>query len=145
MERPQNPFISMESVVSVLFFSTVHDSVAQGFKAISQAEAWPDQLEILRSIKALRERLHRPRGNLVVAVVNIASPEELTEVVSLKELLEDLATIVILPNVSAENVARAHEIRPRFLTGTDSSPIVIGAVLAKMLRNRKTNGCRREG
>ena len=73
-------------------------------------------------------------ASLSIAVVNVSSQEELTEVVSLKDLLDDLATILILPDVNTDNVARAHEIRPRFLACTDSNPIVIAAVLAKMLR-----------
>lgn len=122
--------------MSVLFFSTVQDHAVQGFKSITQAEVWPDQLELCRSVNALYQRLLRPRGNLSIAVINVASEEELTEVISLKDLLEDLATIVIMPDVNEENVARAHELRPRFLASTESNPIIIGAVLAKMLRKR---------
>jgi hypothetical protein len=129
--------LKKEPAVSVLFFSTVHDRAAQGFQAIVQAEVRPDQLEICRSVKALSQRLHRPRGGLTIAIVNVSSQEELTKVVSLKDLLDDLATILILPEVTTDNVARAHEIRPRFLTCTDSNPMVIGAILAKMLRKHE--------
>jgi hypothetical protein len=130
-------FTYRESAVPVLFFSTLHDHAVQGFKAIVQAEVWPDQLEICRSVKALSQRLHRPRGDLRIAVVSVSSQEELTEVVSLKDLLDDLATILIVPDIGTDNVARAHEIRPRFLACTDSNPIVIAAVLAKMLRRHE--------
>ncbi len=132
--------------MSVLFFSTVHDPAAQGFQTIVQAEVWPERLELCRSVKALSQRLHRPRGGLSIAVVNVSSQEELTDVVSLKDLLDDLATILILPDANTDNVARAHEIRPRFLACTDSNPIVIAAVLAKMLTKtwKRTDTERRE-
>ena len=120
--------------MSVLFFSTEHDPAVRDFQTIVQAEVWPERLELCRSVKALSQRLHRPRGGLSIAVVNVTSQEELTQVVSLKDLLDDLATILILPDADTDNVARAHEIRPRFLACADSNPIVIAAVLAKMLR-----------
>lgn len=120
--------------MSVLYFSTARDGPAQGFQAIAQAAAWPDQLELCRSAGALAQRLHQPRGNLRIAVVNICSPAELTKVVSLKDLFANLATILILPDHDPKDMARAHQLGPRFLAYADTNPIVVAAVLAQMLR-----------
>lgn len=121
--------------MSVLYFSTARDGPAQGFQAIAQAEAWPDQLELCRSARTLAQRLYQPRGNLRIAVVNISSPEELTKVVSLKDLFDDLATILILPDHDPKDIARAHQLGPRFLAYADTNPIVVAAVAANAERS----------
>ena len=104
----------------VLFFSTVNDCASQGLEALVQATVWPDQLEICCSVKALYQRLRRPRGNLRIAVFNVSSEKELRIIVSLKDLLDDLETILILPDVTMRNAVKAHEIRPRFLVHATS-------------------------
>lgn len=120
--------------MSLLFFSTDGNAASQRIQWTIKAVCQREPLEIYRSVEALSRRLHQPRNGLRVAVVSLSAEEELREIISLRHLLADIATILVLPDAGAETLANAHQIRPRFLAYRDSDPMVIAAVLAKMLR-----------
>jgi hypothetical protein len=120
--------------MSLLFFSSGTHGAAQRIQWTIEAASQRETLEIYRSVEALSKRLHQPLNGLRVAVVSLSAEEELHDIIALKDLLADIATILILPDAGADTLAKAHQIRPRFLAYAESDPMVIAAVLAKMLR-----------
>ena len=72
---------------------------------------------------------------MCIAILLAASKEELQELVSVGELLEDIRIILVLPDTDRDTVANAHILRPRYLTYVDSDFSDVAAVLSKMLSN----------
>jgi hypothetical protein len=120
--------------MSLLFFSTGTHGAAQRIQWTIEAASQRETLEIYRSVETLSKRLHQPLNGLRVAVVSLSAEEELHDIIPLKDLLADIAIILILPDAGTDTLVKAHQIRPRFLAYADSDPMVIAAVLAKMLR-----------
>lgn len=69
---------------------------------------------------------------MTIAVFLAASKEELSELVSIRNLLADLRIILVLPDARDDTISKGHTLRPRFLTDVDSDFLDIVAVLGKM-------------
>lgn len=90
-------------------------------------------LEIQRSIKELSKRLNRFPREIDLAVLFAASKDQLSELLSLRELLNDVRIILILPDRGRETISKGHLLRPRFLSYADGDLTDVIAVLSKML------------
>jgi hypothetical protein len=102
-----------------------------------------NQTEICRTIDGLSRRLRQPRYNLAVAVLLAASRQDLLDLFSIRDLLDDLRVILLLPNRKKDTIAKGHTLRPRFLTYADSDLSDVAAVLSKMLQNSHHDNNRR--
>ncbi len=105
-------------------------------------------LEIQRSIKDLSKRLNRFPRNIDLAVLFAASKDQLSELLSLRELLYDVRIILILPDRGRETISKGHLLRPRFLGYADGDLTDVIAVLSKMLgclNYEKSNHVPRDG
>jgi hypothetical protein len=120
--------------MSILLFFTEANDTAEHIHRVIETMSHEEPLEVYGDVEALSKRLRRPGRGPQVAVVILSSHKDLEDVITIRDLLADLATLLILPDADADTLAKAHQIRPRFLTYADSDPMVIGAVLAKMLR-----------
>ena len=90
-------------------------------------------LEIQRSIKDLSKRLNRFPREIDLAVLFAASKDQLSELLSLRELLNDVRIILILPDRGRETISKGHLLRPRFLSYADGDLTDVIAVLSKMI------------
>jgi len=90
-------------------------------------------LEIQRNIKNLSKRLNRFPREIDLAVLFAASKDQLSELLSLRELLDDVRIILILPDRGRETISKGHLLRPRFLSYADGDLTDVIAVLNKML------------
>ncbi|NVM57217.1 MAG: hypothetical protein HWN51_03755 [Desulfobacterales bacterium] len=68
-----------------------------------------------------------------IAVLLAASREELSDILSIRDLLTDIRVILVLPDRDDDTIAKGHTLRPRFFTYADSDFVEIAAVLSKML------------
>jgi len=75
-----------------------------------------------------------------VAVLFAGTMQDLLALKSIWELLQDMRTILILPDGSEETVAVAHTMRPRFISYGDRDLHAVTAVLEKMTGLRIENG-----
>jgi hypothetical protein len=92
------------------------------------------EMEIYRMINRLSRRLTEPAENMNIAVLLITSQEDLTSILSIHHLLQDIPKILIVPDRKAETIALAHQLRPRFLSDIHSDFDEVTAVLKKMLK-----------
>lgn len=90
--------------------------------------------EICRTAVALSKRLRQKTSDLTVVVLLACTRQDLAEIVALHDCLQDLRTILILPDRDAGTIAHGLTLRPRFFTFTDADFSYVSAVLAKMLR-----------
>ncbi|HUH67076.1 MAG TPA: hypothetical protein VLZ07_11630, partial [Syntrophales bacterium] len=89
------------------------------------------------TIESLFRGLRQPRSWEDVAILLASTRVELHHfnLVSLRNLLWDMRTIVILPDSNPETVAKGHILRPRFLSYCDGDFKDVAAVLSRMIGN----------
>lgn len=78
--------------------------------------------------------------DIKVAVLFAATRQDLLDLKSIWELLQNIRTILILPDCEEETVAVAHTMRPRFISYGDHNLRGVAAVLEKMTGIAIDNG-----
>ncbi|NVM21185.1 MAG: hypothetical protein HWN68_05340 [Desulfobacterales bacterium] len=124
--------------LKVLVYATETERSAQLLQGMIEAieTQVPDVAEeACRTIDSFAERLRTPANRPRIAVLITASREELSEILSIKDLIHNLRIILILPDRKSDTIAQGHTLRPRFLTYADSDFSEVAAVLDKMLGN----------
>ncbi len=121
--------------MSVLFYSTATKGAGKLVKKIIETQVPGEQIEIYRMIERLSNRLHRPRGDLIISVLLAASKEDLLDLLSIYDLLIDIRIILILPDSESDTITKGHKLYPRFVGYADGDLKDVAAVLSKMLGN----------
>ncbi|MBC8392466.1 MAG: hypothetical protein H8E17_07875 [Deltaproteobacteria bacterium] len=98
-----------------------------------------NHIEICRTFEVLSGRLHQPRNGLEIAVLYAVDTADLTNLVSLQNVLEDFRIILIVPDNERDTISQAHTLRPRFLTYAGGNFEDVAMVLAKMIENLKSS------
>jgi len=129
--------------MSVLYFASVVDGIGERLQAAIEASVpVQERIEVYRKVDDLTYRLRQLRSNLTVAVILAANQDELTNLVSIKELIRDLPVIMVLPDREQVTIRKGFGLWPRYVTCVDSDFSDVAAVLNKMLegqQNRKLN------
>ncbi len=116
--------------MNLFFYSTEIGGHLQG---LVEALVPEEKVEVYRTIRSLSERLSLPRSSPAIAVLHARSKRELSDIVSLGHLFNDVRVILILPDREDETIALGHRVRPRFLTFGDSDFTEVLEVLHKMV------------
>ena len=95
--------------------------------------------EIYRTIDDLTSRLRQPMHDPPIAVLLAASRENLSDILSLRDMLCDVRIMLVLPDRERDTIAKGHTLRPRFVTHADSNFVEMAAVLRKVLGS--VDGC----
>jgi len=94
---------------------------------------FPNQyIAIFSNIKDLSTYLGLAIRNNDLVVMALDSMTELEELLTVRFLLEDARLIVLLPKMDKESLAKAHLLRPRYLSSGDINPAQVCAILDKM-------------
>jgi len=94
-----------------------------------------EDTEIYRTTDGLTFRLRQPRHDPHIAVLLAASREDLSDILSLRDLLCDVRIMLVLPDRERDTIVKGHTLRPRFVTYADSDFVEMAAVLSKVLGN----------
>ncbi len=92
------------------------------------------QWERFDSLAAVRLRLQRPGERPGLALLVAATPHELDEAVALKDLLEGVLTVLVLPDHAAETLRLAHRLTPRFVAFRGEGDGGLEAVLDRLIQ-----------
>ena len=120
--------------MSLLLFSSSPKGAGKRLQRLLEVVLPGQKSEIIRTISDLSARLLQPlkcHPNVVILVSK--SKEELSELLSIRDLLDDVRIILVLPDRERDTVSKGHILRPRFLTYIDSHFQEIAAVLNKIL------------
>jgi|MudIll2142460700_1097286.scaffolds.fasta_scaffold1158294_1 hypothetical protein len=118
--------------MDVIVYTTIPDEDGRRLESVLETVAPRENIEVYRTIHALSERLRRPVDQETVAVLAPASRWDLMGIIAVRQLLHDIRTIIIAPDQESETVAKAHQLRPRFLTYVSGDFEGLAAVLRKM-------------
>jgi hypothetical protein len=92
------------------------------------------ELEICGNFADLLRRLCQRKGDLSVVILCASSREDLAEIISLRQWLHDLRTILILPGRDSSTLAGGLTLWPRFVSFVDTDFVDVSTVLKNILR-----------
>lgn len=121
--------------MNLLFYATVTNGPGEQLQRVIEALVPKSRIEIYRTMDSLSARLRHTRYDLDIAILLATSREDLFELVSIRDLLDDLRIILVVPDREDETIAKGHELRPRFMTYIGGEFLDVAGVLGKMLRN----------
>ena len=91
------------------------------------------KLEIYDTMRDLVRRLRQPRDGLDIAVLFVASKDELIQIHLIRDLFAGMRLILILPDQRSETLSAGLVFRPRFMTYVDQNLSEVASVVRKML------------
>ena len=120
----------------MLLYATDSGKAGQRLLAVIEGLVAEGKVEIYQTIDVLTRRLRKPRGDMDLAVLLAADRQDLLEMLAIRDLLDNMRTVLILPDKSDDTIAKGHNLKPRYVSFVDSDFGDIAAVLGKMLENR---------
>jgi hypothetical protein len=119
----------------LIYYSTKMKGAGKRILQVAKTVVSETNIHIYRTISALQSRLRQPRNGVNIAILLPSSAADITNLLSIRDLLRDIKIILILPNSNPETVAQGHLLRPKFLSYGDSDFIDVASVLSRMIRN----------
>ena len=116
----------------VILYSPPEDEAGRRLQRAIEMLFTREQIEIYRTIDLLSLRLHQPVMESCIFVILAPNVQQLDEMRTLREMLQERRLILILPDGEPMTISMAHFLRPRFLTYADSDFVEVLAVLGKM-------------
>ncbi len=92
-----------------------------------------DQLEVVRSVNGLSQKLREPWEKKPIAVILACRKDELIDLVSMREQLHPIRLILVLNDAEEGTIALAHRLHPNYLTYVHNDLQELKAVLQRML------------
>ncbi len=122
----------------VIFFlpESISNERFQGLVELvnSQTEA-----VVTLTIDDLAHNLRQPRHDLAFAVLFPGSKSELSDLLKMKDVLQDVRIVLILPDRDEVTTTTGHKLYPRFLTDIEDNSNTLELVINKMLDNLNPN------
>jgi hypothetical protein len=126
--------------MNLLLYSPTRDAVGERLQRVVEAFVFPDEIKVCRTLQDLSAALRRPNHHLATAVLLATTNEDLTGFLNIRDLLDNLRVILVLPDRHDETVTKAHGLRPRFLAYADGDFIDVAAVLNRMRARAHSEG-----
>lgn len=122
--------------MGLLFYTTVRNGIGLELHRSLTQVVPREAIEAFSDLESFSRRLSLLPSCMNIVVLLAGTREDLTQLRSIKHLLEDTRVLLVLPDGSTETVRMAHELTPRFLTYLDGDFEDLSAVLKKMLGNQ---------
>jgi len=94
------------------------------------------EVETYETLEDLSRRFSQPLQDPSVAILLFTDGDELVETLPIRHRFQDVSLVLIVPNRDPETIARAHQLRPRFLTDLQNDLTAVTAVVEKMLKTK---------
>ena len=91
-----------------------------------------ENIEVFDHMDNFKKRIHSFPRKIDVAVILTVDSTQLSDILEIKEALEDMEIILILPDQDKDTVSKGMTLYPRFLAYTDSDFDDVSAVLGKL-------------
>ena len=121
--------------MNILVYAKTKEGAGLRLQRLIETLVPREEIEIYKTIDSLSYRLRQPIFDLDIAVLLATTKEELEDILSLRDLLSDVRSVLVLPDREADTNAQGHTLSPRFITYADSDFVELAAVLSKMLEN----------
>jgi len=117
----------------VILYARVMEGAGEKLFQFIQRTRPAQDTEIYDSIDQFSQRLRQPRGELTVAVIVANSKEDLLNLLFIRNLLQDIRIILVLPDREKDTIEKGHRLYPRFMSYVDSNLEEVEAVLKNVL------------
>jgi hypothetical protein len=121
--------------VKILFYSSKKEDSEIGIGERLKALVPEERVEMCRSIEELVHGLYRLYRHDTIVLLQARDREELLRIVSLRDLLQGLRVILLIPDRNGETISLAHRLRPRFLSNSENDFSDTMSVLQKMMEH----------
>ena len=130
--------------MKLLVYSRKSDGAIDRLQGQIEACMQGNMTETFNSVKIFSQRLSRLNitREEMIAVLFAENMKELLDLISIRDLLDDIGIILILPDDKKETISAGHRLWPRYISYTDSNFKDVAAVLNKMdglFRKNKNN------
>jgi hypothetical protein len=122
--------------MEILLYLQCTDGIGTKLLRIVERIAVKEKVEICRSIYSLVQRLRKPACPIDISILLASSKKQLSEFLLIKEELQDIKIILILPDCEGDTISAGHELYPRFVSYIDSDFEDLRIVLGKMIENK---------
>ena len=119
--------------MKVLLYFKLENEIKKKILGITESLTPEIFCESHSTIESLKRRFMSGLYDLSVFVLVPANQEDLSALVTIRDLFMDIRTILILPDRKKKTVAMGFELFPRFVSYQDSNFKDVEAVLKKML------------
>ncbi|MFZ7110713.1 MAG: hypothetical protein ACOWYE_03435 [Desulfatiglandales bacterium] len=119
--------------MNVIFYNPLREEQTEVNRELIEHTALAVHTEVFADMKHLTERLRRPSGLLTIAVLYAPRTKDLEALLTIKELIQEVYGVLILPDRKENTISKGHLLRPRFLTYMDADQGDVGLVLTKMI------------
>ena len=124
--------------MNLLVYAAKSGEVAQHLQQVIEEIVPKKSIEICRNFNRFSYRLQQPMNGLKIAILLVGNDQDLTDFLSLQDLLSELRILLILPNRDSGMVSKAHALSPRYLAYADGDFEDVNAVLTRMLASLET-------
>jgi hypothetical protein len=124
--------------MQILYYSNSGDEHLTPFVQRLATLATDGRIESYRELAQLEGGLLRPHLSDTMLVALLTEDKAFLRFASLERLYQELSLILILPDQAARTVARAHQLKPRFVTSLEADfRVEVLAVAQKIMINRR--------
>ncbi len=95
-----------------------------------------NQIEMCSTFEYFFHRLHQPTYDLMAAVLVAENHADLSNLVSIRDLLADLCVLLVLPDQHPQTIAAGFRLWPRFMCEAQDNYTDIGRILRKLIQSR---------
>lgn len=124
-----------ECTIKIIYYSEINEPSSERLKRVIEMNFPRHHIEEYRTVEALSQRLEQPIPELPIIVLLAASREDLSAIMTLRELLLDRRIILVLPDDTPETASCGHMLRPRFITYRESDYGDVSVVLGRMIKS----------
>ena len=120
--------------MTLFLYEKEFNGAAERLRRVIETFMSKEYIEVFRDINDLSYKLRQPQASddTIITVLVASNGEDLSDILSIRDLLDDVRVIMVLPDREEVTIAKGHILRPRFITYTDSDFTEVGEVLKKM-------------
>jgi len=119
----------------ILLYAKAAEQFTDRLKNLIATHFPEGKIDVYQTIESLSQRLRQPMEDPKIAILLTNSRVDLMDILSIQHLFRDTPIIFFAPDNERETIALAHQLRPRFLSDTQSDFEVISGVLKKMVKD----------
>lgn len=123
----------MLSVPSILLYSHPIENKNTQLQILVETIVLQENIIIARQMDQVAKILNQPLCGVVAAIIVAGSEKELHDLSILRDKLQRIPFILILPDQEKEMVTKAHSLRPRYLAYADGDLSDVRYVFKKII------------
>ncbi len=123
----------MKQAPNILLYTRSEEETEQRFRSAIETAVAGRTVNVSDDIGSLTGWLSDSPYSGTILLILVDTKEDLVELLSVRKLLFDVRTILVLPDKNSDTVAIGHSLRPRFISYKDGNFLDVAAVLGKMI------------